>query len=157
MSSHEDRLRAVQLFIKLGKRAGLTIRQLGYRTKNALKAWYRTYEQRQGLPRAYAREPKYTAAQRELAVDHFVTNGRCLAVTIKALGYPSRSLLAGWIRDAYPELRPRVGQAHEALSSQAKQAAVLTLCLRQGSAKVVAQGLGDLASVSRASDLWVNI
>ena len=147
MYSYDDRLRAVQLYIKLGKRAGLTIRQLGYPTKNALKAWYRAYEQRQGLPRAYLRDPKYTPAQRELAVDHFVANGRCLAVTIKALGYPSRSLLAGWIRDAYPELRPRVGQAHEALSSQAKQSAVMALCLRQGSAQVVAQELG----VSRPS------
>ena len=96
---------------------------------------------------AYVRDPKYTTAQRQMAVDHFVSNGRCLAVTIKALGYPSRSLLAGWIRDAHPELRPRVGQAHEALSSQAKQSAVMALCLRQGSAQAVAQELG----VSRPS------
>ena len=30
MYSYEDRCRAVQLYIKLGKRVGLTIRQLGY-------------------------------------------------------------------------------------------------------------------------------
>lgn len=41
MFSYEDRLRAVQLYIKLGKRIGLTIRQLGYPTKNALRTWYR--------------------------------------------------------------------------------------------------------------------
>lgn len=35
MFSYEDRLRAVQLYIKLGKCTGLTIRQLGYPTKNA--------------------------------------------------------------------------------------------------------------------------
>ena len=34
--SYEDRLRAVQRYIKLDKRIGLTIRQLGYPTKNAL-------------------------------------------------------------------------------------------------------------------------
>lgn len=142
MYSYDDRLRAVQLYIKLGKRAGLTIRQLGYPTKNALKSWHLAYEQRQDLPSAYMREPKYTLAQRQQAVDHFAANGRCLAVTIKALGYPSRSLLASWIRDAHPELRPRVGQAHEARSSQAKQSAVMALCLRQGSAQEVAQTLG---------------
>lgn len=147
MYSYDDRLRAVQLYIKLGKRAGLTIRQLGYPTKNALKAWHRAYEQRQDLPPAYMRQPKYTPAQRQQAVDHFAANGRCLAVTIKALGYPSRALLAHWIRDAYPELRPRVGQAHETVSSQAKQSAVMALCLRQGSAQEVAQELG----VSRPS------
>jgi hypothetical protein len=37
MYSYEDRLRAVQLYIKLDKRIGLTIHQLGYPTENALK------------------------------------------------------------------------------------------------------------------------
>jgi putative transposase len=147
MYSYDDRLRAVQLYIKLGKRAGLTVRQLGYPTKNALKAWHRAYEQLHDLPSGYVRDPKYTLAQMQLAVDHFAANGRCLAVTIKALGYPSSSLLASWIRDAHPEVRPRVGQAHEAPSPQAKQSAVMALCLRQGSAQAVAQELG----VSRPS------
>ena len=40
MYSYEDRLRAVRLYIKLGKRIGLTICQLGYPTKNALKSWH---------------------------------------------------------------------------------------------------------------------
>lgn len=34
-------MRAVQLYIKLGKRANAAIRQLGYPTKNALKHWHR--------------------------------------------------------------------------------------------------------------------
>ena len=80
MFSYDDRLRAVQLYIKLGKRVGLTIRQLGYPTKNALKAWHRAYEQRDGLPEGYVRHPKYTQAQKDLAVDHFVSGGRCIAV-----------------------------------------------------------------------------
>ena len=37
MYSYEDRIRAVKLYIKLGKRTGAAIRQLGYPTKNALK------------------------------------------------------------------------------------------------------------------------
>ena len=67
--------------------------------------------------------------------------------TIKALGYPSRSLLASWIRKAHPELPPRVGHAHEVVSSAAKQSAVMALCLRRASAQAVAQVLG----VSRPS------
>lgn len=39
MYSYEDRCRAVHLYIKLGKRVGLTIRQLGYPPKNALGSW----------------------------------------------------------------------------------------------------------------------
>ena len=53
MYSYEDRLRAVRLYIKLGKRVGLTIRQLGYPTKNALKHWHRQYEQRFDLSASY--------------------------------------------------------------------------------------------------------
>jgi len=49
MYSYEDRLRAVRLYIKLAKRVRLTIRQLGYPTKNALKSWYREYERRLAL------------------------------------------------------------------------------------------------------------
>ena len=39
MYSYEDRIRAVKLYIKLSKRTGLTILQLGYPTKNSLKGW----------------------------------------------------------------------------------------------------------------------
>ena len=102
MYSCEDRLRAVRLYIKLGKRAGLTSRQLGYPTKKALKAWYSACEQRHDLPRGHVRESQYLPAQRKAAVDHYASHGRCLALTIKVLGYPSRALLArhgcvGWL------------------------------------------------------------
>ena len=40
MCLHQDLLRAVRLYIKLGKRVGLAIRQLGYPIKNALKSWH---------------------------------------------------------------------------------------------------------------------
>lgn len=43
MYSYEDRIRAVQLYIKLGKRVAATIRQLGYPNKNSLKNWHREY------------------------------------------------------------------------------------------------------------------
>ena len=45
MYSYEDRIRAVRLYIKLGKRSAATIRRLGYPTKNSLKSWHREYEQ----------------------------------------------------------------------------------------------------------------
>lgn len=77
MYSYEGRLRAVQLYIKLGKRIGLTIRQLGYPTKNALKTWYREYEQRHDLPAGYERRPKFSKAQKEQAVEHYLEHGRC--------------------------------------------------------------------------------
>jgi putative transposase len=43
MYSYSDRLRAVELYIRLGKRLNATIRQLGYPIENALRGWYREY------------------------------------------------------------------------------------------------------------------
>ena len=65
MYSYEDRVRAVELFIKLGKRVRPTIRQLGYPTKNSLKGWFREYEQRLDLPMGYAGRVKWTPNLRQ--------------------------------------------------------------------------------------------
>ena len=147
MYSYDDRLRAVQLYIKLGKRLGLTIRQLGYPTKNALKTWYCEYEQRLVLPVGYVRRPMYSQAHKERAVEHHRDHGHCIAATIKALGYPSRSLLSTWIHELNPQARaPMVGRPQE-LTPEAKQSAVIALCMRPASAQAVADDVG----VSRGS------
>ena len=98
MYSYEDRLRAVRLYIKLGKRGGLTIRQLGYPTKNALKSWHREYERSTDVSAGYARQAKYTEAQQQQAVAHYLENGRCISATIRALGYPVGNCFAPGFR-----------------------------------------------------------
>ena len=145
MYSYEDRVRAVELFIKLGKRVRATIRQLGYPTKNALKGWYCEYEQRLDLPLGYAsRGPKYSQAQKEAAVGHYLTHDRCIAATMRALGYPGRGTLTAWVREALPEARKAiVGRAGRLSYPEAlKQAGVIGLCNRQESAQAVAERLG---------------
>jgi putative transposase len=140
MYSYEDRVRAVELFIKLGKRVRATIRQLGYPSKNALKGWHREYEQRLGLPVGYAgRGPKYSQAQK-----HYLTHDRCIAATMRALGYPGRGTLTAWVREALPEARKTiVGRAGRPSYPEAlKQAGVIGLCSRQESAQAVAEKLG---------------
>ena len=98
MYSYKDRMRAVELYIELGKRVGATIRQLGYPTKNALKAWYRSYQDQRDLPRGYVRsKPKHSQEQKEVAVRHYLDHGRCIAFTMRTLGYPARQSLAAWI------------------------------------------------------------
>ncbi|MET3234173.1 UNVERIFIED_ORG: transposase-like protein [Burkholderia sp. 1263] len=75
MYSYEDRLRAVRLYLELGKRIRATIRQLGYPTKNSLKAWHREYEQCHDLRIGYARAtPRYSAEQKQAAVDHYLSH-----------------------------------------------------------------------------------
>ncbi len=147
MYSYEDRLRAVRLYIKLDKRVAVTIRQLGYPTKNALKGWHREYEQHLDLTAVYMRPPKYSRALKEQAVKHYLEHGRCLSATIKALGYPSRVLLRAWVKELHPETRTRAVSRSQELTPAMRQAAVIELCMRQGSAQSVAQELG----VSRPS------
>ncbi len=147
MYSYEDRLRAVRLYIKLGKRIGLTIRQLGYPTKNALKTWYREYEQQPDLPAGYARRPRFSQTQKERAVEHYLAHGRCIAATIRSLGYPSRSLLSAWLQELHPQEITRVVGRSQELAPEAKQSAVIALCMRPASAQEVADDIG----VSRGS------
>lgn len=91
MYSHADRIRAVELYIKLGKRVKATIRQLGYPTKNALRNWYREYQQHRDLRvRCVARTPKFSEAQKQAALEHYRTHDRCISATMRALGYPGR-------------------------------------------------------------------
>jgi putative transposase len=145
MYSYEDRIRAVELYIKLGKRVRATIRQLGYPTKNALKGWWREYEHRRDLAKGYTRpKPKYSQQQKDAAVRHYVDHGRCIAATMKALGYPGRASLTAWVHELNPGLSMRVvGSAQRTPRPAAlRQAAVVALCMRQGSAEDVAQDIG---------------
>ena len=144
MYSYEDRIRAVKLYIKLGKRTGATIRQLGYPTKNALKSWHRGFEQGHDLPAGYVlSRPKYSDEQKEVAVQHYLNHDRCLAGTLKALGYPCRDTLSAWVYELHPETRKRVvGKARGVpRPPELKQAAVIELCTRQTSAQAIAQKL----------------
>ena len=144
MYSYEDRIRAVKLYINLGKRVGATLVQLGYPTKNALKSWHREFERSQDLSADYVRSrQKYSDEQKQVAVEHYLNHGRCIAGTVKAIGYPSRDTFAAWIDELLPEARHRVvckagGVLH---SPEVKQAAVIDLCTRQTSAQAVAQKL----------------
>lgn len=92
MYSYEERIRAVKLYIKLGRRLGATLRKLGYPTKNSLISWYREYEREQDLQVGYSRAPsKYSAEQKQRAVQHYLDHDQCIASTLRALGYPCRT------------------------------------------------------------------
>ena len=145
MQSYEDRVRTVKPVIKLGKRTAATIRQLGYPTKNALKRWHREFERFRDLPMGYVHsKSKYSDEQKKLAVDHYLAHGRCIAATMKALGYPGTDALAARIDGLHPEAAKRlVGKARNVpRPAGMKKAAVIEPCIRQGRATAVAQQLG---------------
>lgn len=104
MHTHEERMRAVELYINLGKRVRATIRELGYPTKNTLTSWYREYERRRDFPIEMAlRPPKFPQAQKQVALEHYASHGRCISWTMRALGYPGRATLTARGRGAFPE------------------------------------------------------
>src|SRR5439155_24607139 len=134
-----------ELYIKLCKRVRPTIRQLGYPTKNALKGWYREYEQRLDLRAGYVgREPKYSQAQKEAAVEHYLTHDRCIATTMMALGYPGRGTLTAWVREALPGSRKAVvgSVGRPRYPESMKPAGVIELSTRREIARAAAARLG---------------
>ena len=144
MYSYEERIRAVNLYIKLGKRLRVTICQLGYPTKNTLLGWVREYEQSRALRAGYVRlNQKYSDEDRAAAVQHYLDHDRCIASTLRALGYPSRDLLRRWIDELHPETHCRkVGKGPNLRHVDAvKSAAVVDLCTRRSPAQEVAQKL----------------
>ncbi|XVN74063.1 IS3 family transposase IS1353 [Oligella sp. MSHR50489EDL] len=97
MYTHQEMLRAVKLYIQLNKRTALTIQTLGYPTKNTLRSWYKTYLQSGDLPQGYIRHKQvFTEQQKAEAIQHYVENGRCMAHTIRCLGYPCKETLRKW-------------------------------------------------------------
>ncbi|WP_040453051.1 IS3 family transposase [Hydrocarboniphaga effusa] len=143
MYSYEDRIRAVELYIRLGKRVAATIHRLGYPNRNSLRGWHREYERQLDLARSYPkRQPKYSQAQKMAAVQHYIDHGRCLSATIRALGYPGRTYLRAWIVELHPGVRVVSRADRTRRPPEAKQEAVIALCTRQGSADALAQEFG---------------
>ena len=113
--------------------------------KNALKGWCREFEQRLDLRVGCAiLSPKYSQVPKEAAVEHYLTHDRCFAATMRALGYPGRTMLTAWVREAFPETKKAlVGRSGRVIYPEAlKQAGVIGLCNRQESAQDVADRLG---------------
>ena len=104
MYSHEDHIRAVKLYIKLGKRTGPTILQLGYPIKNALKSRHRDYKHSRDLQMGYVRsKQKYSDQQKHAAVQHYVHHDHCIASAMKALRWAPASMKPSKDSESVPE------------------------------------------------------
>ena len=86
MYTVEEKTRAVELYVKYGKRAAATIRELGYPSRAQLKAWHKEWEENGGNLPEHSME-RYGAAQKRAAVEHYLSHGRCNAFTRRELGY----------------------------------------------------------------------
>lgn len=153
MYSDEERMRAVELYIKLSKSLRATIRELGYPTWNALKGWHREYERGQDLPiRSVPRPPEFSAAQKQVALEHFASQGCWTSWTLRALGYPGRATLTSLVREAFPDTKTvSTGADGPGNHSDAeKKTAVVGLYRRKESAQVLAEKIGVSRPMLRA-------
>ena len=147
MYSYEDRIRAIQLYIQYGKRAAAVIRELGYPDRHMLAKWYQEYVQEGDLKKTVSRKPKYSALQRSTAVEHYLTHGKNMNLTIHVLGYPGRATLSQWLSEDCPEEKRACngGAPTVYLTQEQREQAAIDMCTRTESAQKIA----DQYQVSR--------
>ena len=153
MYSYEDRVKAVELYIKYERSAADTIRELGYPSRKMLRLWHREYIRADGLHRSSHNRSRYSQKQKQHAIDRYRDLGRSISRTIRVVGYPSRETLRQWIDELLPgerTVRAR-GRGNLSYDYETKKQVVIDLCSRDNSAAKVAAVHG----VSRTSlYLW---
>ena len=90
MYSYEDRIKAVELYIKYDLCAADTVRELGYPNRKLLVRWYKEYVETGQLHERSNKTSKYTNHQMKVAVSYYLEHGHSITRTIRAVGYPSR-------------------------------------------------------------------
>ena len=146
MFSTEQRAKAIETFIRFGHSYADTIAELGYPNRSTLRLWWREYESTGEVPPGrYGREPRYSVERAREAVDHYLTHGKSLSRTMRALGYPgSRETLAGWVDELAPGERKRRGPnpKREPVPIEEKVRVVAELEARTGPAAEIAERHG---------------
>lgn len=145
MFSREARMKAIKLYLKYGECSTAVRRKLGYpKDHETLKRWYMDYlkEQETGIEwKRKKLEPKYSLAQKQVAVEHFLEHGHNISRTVRMLGYPARETLRSWCEELSPWTRKKqIGGIQ--YPSEYKQKAVIDLYARTGSAKEIANDYG---------------
>ena len=129
MYVYEDRMKAIALYIQYDRAATTTIRELGYPSRKALYRWYQEYMGSGELHREYRQNSKYSSNQKQVAVKYYFEHGRNISGTVRALGYPCRTMLRIWIDELRPGSRKvsiRLGSA-VSFSDEQKRSAVIDL------------------------------
>lgn len=145
MFTEADRIRAIELYFKYGRKITAVIRELGYPTERNLRRWVRAWEASGGDISCLPRKERYSDAQKHAAVDHYLTHGCCLAYTRRALGYPCSALLIRWLDELHPGKRlifTGTQNPNAPFSPEVKRQAVRDLCTRSESARNIAQDAG---------------
>ena len=149
MYTYEDRMRAVQKYIKYDRNMARTIRELGYPSRQMMYYWYKEFAANGAMRKdnelGYS---KYTDAQRRNAVQYYQDHGQSISRTIKALGYPGRTVLRTWLEEALPGVRTRciAGKTLVRYTQEQREQAVIRLCSGESTAKEISADIGATES-----------
>lgn len=154
MYSHEERLKAVKLYIKYEHSLAATIQKLGYPSPKALYNWHQEYCKNGELRDVSLRATKFTLKEKKIAVEHYFEYGRNYSRTVRMLGYPSRETLRQWCEELAPEAR-KIRRSALNYTQEQKKEAVIKLVRRNTSAKKIAEqtGVGRKTLYDWKSDL----
>lgn len=150
MFTEEQKIRAIELYFKYGKKQAPVVRELGYPSKKNLRRWIRSWEAAGGATESIRHKPRYTDEQKQVAVEHYLNHGCYLTFTSRTLGYLcTDALAASWVNELYPDRRCILTSKSNPVAPfepEVKRQAVMALCTRQVSASEIAWHIG----VSRA-------
>ncbi|MCG5233481.1 transposase, partial [Escherichia coli] len=74
---------------------------------------------------------RYSDEQKQVAVEHYLNHGCCLAFTSRALGYPCTDVPARWVNELYPDRRRIFTSKANPVAPfepEVKRQAVMALC-----------------------------
>ncbi|KAA4891402.1 transposase, partial [Bacteroides fragilis] len=140
MYSYEERMKAVQLYIKYEHSLASVIQELGYPSPKALYKWFKEYEKEGDLSKTSKRNHQFTHEEKQFAVDHYIEFGRNYYRTVRMLGYPDRNLLSDWCKELAPETR-KIRRSKLNYSQEQKKEAVIHLVSRKTSVRKIAERL----------------
>ncbi|EJZ6323115.1 IS3 family transposase, partial [Salmonella enterica] len=145
MFTEAERLRAIELYFKYGRKLAPVVRELGYPSKRNLRRWIRLWEASDGATKAIRRKPRYSDMQKQAAVEHYLNHGCCLAFTSRTLGYPCCDVLARWVNERHPDRRlifTSTNNQNAPFEPEVKRQAVMALCTRHVPAREIARNIG---------------
>jgi len=151
-----DYLEVVHVFLRRSDSSGRALHQAGQtRQTDHPAAWLSNQEFSEGLVQRVPAEARLAsglcgAASQVLEGTEggsdraYLTHDRCIAATMRSLGYPCRGTLTAWVREALPDAgRPVVGSTgRRRHSGELMQAGVMALCTREESGQAIADKFG---------------
>lgn len=85
MFTEEQKIRAIELYFKYGKKLAPVVRELGYPSKRNLRRWIRSWQAGGGAKESIRHKHRYSDEQKQVAVEHYLNHGCCLAFTSRML------------------------------------------------------------------------